>query len=334
MPTTRLKLSDVEQLARHTLLANGCDKANAEALTVTITSAERDGSHSHGLFRLPGYIASLRSGKVNGKANPTVEQIAPAALRVHGDNGFTPRALEVTRDPLVERAKSNGIAVAAITRTYHFAALWPETTALAEHGLAAFAFTSAKPSVAPAGGTRPLFGTNPMSFAWPRRGTKPMVFDQASAAMARGEIMIAARDGHDVPEHAGIKADGSPTTDPAEILNGAQLAFGGYKGAMLALMVELLAGPLVGEVFSIEQRDADNNDGGPAIGGELLIAIDPVRLSGNPDVFDHAEKLFSELTNQQGTRLPADRRYQHRIKAEAEGIEIPTSLYETISELS
>ena len=248
--------------------------------TETIMAAERDKSYSHGVFRLPGYVASLRSGKVNGKAKPKVSDMAPAAVKVDADNGFAPLALKVGRDPLAAKAKSQGIAVQAITRTYHFAALWPETAALAEEGLAAFAFTSAKPTVAPAGGIKPVFGTNPMSFAWPREGHPPMVFDLATAAMARGEIMIAAREGHAVPEGCGITADGTPTTDPGEILKGAQLAFGGYKGALLSLMVELLAGPLIGEVFSTEQAAADNNDGGPAIGGELLIAIDPVTLSG------------------------------------------------------
>ena len=118
-------------------------------------------------------------------------------------NGFSPLALEYGRAALVEKARSQGIAALGITNSYHFAALWPETEALAEQGLAAFAFVTSSSFVAPAGGTKPLFGTNPMSFAWPREGKPPMVFDQASSASARGEIQIHQRDGKPIPARLG-----------------------------------------------------------------------------------------------------------------------------------
>ncbi len=247
---------------------------------------------------------------------------------------FAPLALKVGRDPLVERTRAQGIAALAITRTFHFSALWIETAAIAEQGLVALAMTSAKPMVAPAGGTKMLFGTNPISFAWPRTGGEPpVVYDMATAAMARGEIMLAAREGHSVPDGAGLDKHGRPTNDPNEILEGAQLAFGGTKGALMALMVELMAGPMLGELFSVEQKEHDNDDGGPSIGGEFMLAIDPVRLSGNPAVLEHAEKLFAAVLEQEGARLPATRRYQVRTQNEADGIEIPNSLYETINGL-
>ncbi len=333
MSRTRLSLDEVYKLSFEALTANGADRENADAVTQFMWAAERDSCHSHGLFRLPGYVASLKSGKVNGNARPTVEKLAPAALRCDGDNGFAPIALHTSREPLAECARDAGIAALAITNTYHFSALWVETAALAELGLVAIALTSAKPMVAPAGGIKPLFGTNPLSFAWPRPNKPPMVFDMATAAMARGEIQVAAREGHDVHDGAGIDKAGEPTNDPNAILEGAQLAFGGTKGALLALMVELMAGPLIGQPFSVEQQAGDNNDGGPATGGELLLAIDPARLSGNAGVLDHAEKLFDELLAQPGTRLPAERRYQVRPDNEANGIEIPTELFETIKAL-
>lgn len=333
MSRTRLTLDEVHDLSMQALMASGADEENAQAVTHFMWAAERDSCHSHGLFRLPGYAASLKSGKVNGKARPTVSDLAPAALRVDGDNGFAPMALNVSRDPLIERTRETGIAAASLTGVYHFSALWVETAALAEAGLVAIAMTSAKPMVAPAGGTKPLFGTNPLSFAWPRKDAPPMVYDMATAAMARGEIQVAAREGHEVHDGAGVDKDGNPTNDPNAILEGAQLAFGGTKGALLALMVELMAGPMLGQPFSVEQKAIDNDDGGPSTGGEFVLAIDPVRLSGNPDVLDHAEKLFGEVLAQPGARLPAERRYQVRPDNEANGIEIPTALYETIKEL-
>jgi delta1-piperideine-2-carboxylate reductase len=157
-----------------------------------------------------------------------------------------------------------------------------------------------------------------------------MVFDQASAAMARGDIMIAARDGQTVPEGVGIDADGNPTTDPNAILKGAQLAFGGYKGASLALMVELLAGPLINDFLSIE---AEADDGGARCaphGGEFLLAIDLGRF-GDPDrIMAHAEKLFAEIEKQPGARLPGDRRLDNRRRTLTEGFLVPRQTWEAI----
>jgi delta1-piperideine-2-carboxylate reductase len=222
---------DAREIARAALSAHGCDAVNAAAVADTIARAERDGAASHGLFRLPGYIASLKSGKANGASRPRIAARAPAVLHVDGDGGYAPVAHQTLAGPLVDAAKSQGVALAAVTNTHHFSALWAEVELLAEQGVAALACVSFKPALPPAGGIKPLYGTNPMAFAWPRPGQNPVVFDQASAVMARGEVMIAARDGHQLPEGAGIGPDGQPTTDPNEVLKGALLPFGGYKGA-------------------------------------------------------------------------------------------------------
>jgi len=225
------------------------------------------------------------------------------------------------------------MAALALVRIFHFSALWFEVEALAEQGLCAFAFTSYKPVVAAAGGRRPIFGTNPMAFGWPRPGREPMVFDQASATMARGDVMIAARDGQTVPLGVGLDATGNHTTDPNKILNGVQLAFGGYKGAAIAMMVELLAGPLIGECLSFEAAEADNNDGGPPCGGELILAIDPGRFGDPRNFASHAEALFSRMLEEDGVRLPGDRRYANRKRTTQHGIEVPDPLHAEISML-
>ena len=161
-----------------------------------------------------------------------------------------------------------------------------------------------------------------------------MVFDQASSSMARGEIQISARDGHSVPETAGIGPDGEATTDPSVVLKGAQLGFGGYKGASLAMMIELLCGPLIGEFLSIESQADDGGKGGPPKGGELIMALDPA-MFGNPDGFmAHGEKLFEAILEQEGTRLPGARRFQNRAKTPTEGFDLPQSLYDEIVSLS
>jgi delta1-piperideine-2-carboxylate reductase len=331
MSDVSLTLDEVRALARRCLLANGCDEANADAVAATITAAEGDGSHSHGLFRLPGYVASLRSGKVNGKASPSATTVSPGVVRVDGDGGYAPLAHQHSRPLLVERARAQGIAALALVRIHHFSALWVEVEALAREGLAAFACTAYTPSVAPAGASKPFFGTNPIAFAWPRGdGRPPMVFDQATAAMARGEVMIAARDGKTLAPGVGLGPDGQPTTDPNEVLKGVLLPFGGYKGSAIAMMVELLCAGLIGEGFSFEAAQYDSKDGGPPRGGEFILAMDPARF-GDPDGWHaHAESFLNGLSALDGARLPGDRRYANRARTPDEGVRIPASLHEKI----
>jgi delta1-piperideine-2-carboxylate reductase len=324
-----LTLDEVRALAADCLAANGCDDANAEAVAATLTAAERDGCASHGLFRLPGYVAALRSGKVNGAAKPTVARVAPGVLRVDGEGGFAPLALERGRGPLIEAAREQGVAALALVKIHHFAALWAEVEPLAEAGLCALACTAYMPAMAPAGGREALFGTNPMAFGWPRRSGPPMVFDQASAAMARGEVMIAAREGHALPSGVGLDADGRPTTDPDEVLKGVLLPFGGYKGSAIAMMVELLAAGLIGERFSFEAAAHDNKDGGPPRGGEFVLAMDPARFAGE-GWLDHTEAFFEQMAAIEGVRLPGASRHAERERTRTAGVQVPEELHAKI----
>ena len=192
------------------------------------------------------------------------------------------------------------------------AAMWPETEAIAEQGLVAFACTSYKPAVAPAGAIKPLFGTNPISFAWPRKNKPPVVYDMATASMAMGEVQVAKREGHKVPLGTGLTKEGKDTTDPAEIADGGVLLpFGGYKGSGIAMMVELLAGALVGDNFSYETAEKDNNDGGPPSGGEFILAISPDKMS-DTDWDSHSSKFFEKMKKMGDVRLPGERRHKNR----------------------
>jgi len=302
--TVAMTVEEIHQLAKQVLSANGCDEANANAIATTVSTAERDGSESHGLFRIPGYVGSMRSGKVNGSANPQHEAVTPAVIRMNGDNGYTPLAIERGIPLLAESAKTCGIAAMSIVNTYHFAALWPETEALAEHGLVGMAFTAYKPKVAPAGAKEALDKT-------------PWVFDMATSSRALGDIQIAARDGHDVPIGTGLDSNGNPTTDPAQIANGGVLLpFGGHKGSAIATMVELFAAGLTGEQFSFEAGETDIEDGGPARGGELLLALSPAIIADGgitgSSWQSHCDAFFDRLNGLEGVRLPGQRRHSNR----------------------
>jgi delta1-piperideine-2-carboxylate reductase len=302
----RIAVAEVERAVAAALRRAGCDGENAAAVAGVVAAAERDGCASHGVFRLGGYLAALRSKKVDGAARPAVSRLAPSVLRVDARGGFAPLAMEAARAQLAPLAREQGIAAAALVDAHHFSALWADVEPLAADGLVALCMTSYMPAVAPAGARVPFFGTNPMAFAWPRAGGASLVIDQASAAMARGEVMLAAREGRTLPPGVGVDASGSPTCDPAEVLKGAILPFGGHKGSGIALMVELMAGALIGQAFSVETAAADNRDGGPPRGGIFLLAIDPARF---------------------GDAGGCDRRAANRRRSDAEGVEIPAKLW-------
>ncbi len=313
MSTVSLSLQEIFDLAKKTLLVNGCDEETVNILSDLIMKAERDGSLSHGLFRLPAYVTGLKSGKINGKGRPEVKKISPSVIKVSGNNCLAPVVLNKSIPELIKAAKENGVAVLAINNSHHMAAMWPETEMIAEQGLVAFACTSYKPAVAPSGATKPLFGTNPISFAWPRQGKTPVVFDMATASMAMGEVQVAKREGHKVPIGTGLNKEGKATTDPEEIADGGVLLpFGGYKGSGIAMMVELLAGALVGDNFSYETAAKDNNDGGPPSGGEFILAISPDKLSGD-DWNKHSDEFFDKMKSMDGVRLPGERRHKNRL---------------------
>lgn len=328
-----MTLDEVRATAEQLLLAQGFNDRHAQAIARTVTAAERDECRHHGLFRISFYINALRAGQASPDAEPTISSLAPGIVRVDAHRGFSPLALECGDEPLARLAKQQGIAALVVNNALNVAALWPEVERLAERGLVAFAYVSAIPYVAPAGGTKPVFGTNPMAFAWPRLNRPPLVFDQASSASARGEIQLRLRDGKSLPEGWAIGPDGRPTTDPKGALAGAQLPFGGVKGSSIALMVELLAGPLLGDVLSFEAGEDDRAMTGAPCGGELVVAIDPARCVGRNDStaqLAHAEKLFAKIFEQDGTRLPSDRRYDARRRTAIDGVSVPKSLYDTL----
>lgn len=332
MSTTELTLDEIYILAESALLQAGASEEMAGIVADTVTRAERDGSVSHGLFRIPGYVASLRSGKVNGNANPRVEFATPVMIRCDADNGYAPLAHARCLSHLIDAAKEYGVAMLSIVRSHHFAALWPETEALAENDLAGFTCVNYMPMVAPHGATEKLYGSNPVSFAWPRPGNTPVVFDMATAAMAMGDVQIAARDGHEVPPGTGLNKHGQTTTDPKEILDGMLLPFGGYKGSHISMMVELLAGPLVGGTVSYETGKTDNDDGGPPPGGQFILALSPRITSGSNDWAGTASEFFDKLKSYKDVRLPGERRHKNRQNTGPRSVN--TELVEKIRELA
>jgi delta1-piperideine-2-carboxylate reductase len=326
-PRERIGYADLDALVARALSRAGASEAHAAAVADLVARTERDGNRSHGLFRVPSYVAGLRSGFVNHAPTPRLLPAAPAVVACDGDRAYAPLAYAVALPALAEKAGAMGAAVLAVNNVNHIGAMWPEVEWLAERGLAALACTANFPYVAPHGGRRPFFGTNPIAFAYPRPAGAPVVFDLATAAMARGEIMMAAREGRPVPPGAGITADGEETTDPAAILAGAQLAFAGHKGSALALMVELLSAGVVDDLFSI---DAPSDGSHVPPGGIFVLALSPERIGG-PRTLQRAEAFLQRLEAEPGVRLPGARRHARRSDAP---LEVDAALLAAVRELA
>ena len=300
MESVTLSLPEAYDLALEVLSANGFSADHAAAIARNVTAGERDGCASHGLWRLLGIVDTLRKGKVSPDAEPQIHDQAPAIARVDAGGAFSLLAYERALPLLLEKARHSGIAALAINRCVHFSALFADIEPLTEAGLVGLACTPSHAWVAPAGGTRPLFGTNPIAFGWPRRDKPPFIVDMATSAATRGEIQLHQRAGKALPEGWGIDSQGQPTTDAAEVLNGAMLTFGGHKGSALAAMVELLAGPLIGDMTSAESLAWDNGAGWLPYGGELILALDPQRFLGAQaqEQLARAETLFNAMQDQ------------------------------------
>ncbi|MET4895928.1 Ldh family oxidoreductase [Sphingomonadaceae bacterium jetA1] len=335
MTGIRMTLDELRILARAKLIGAGLARDHAEAVAETMVAGERDGCASHGIYRLLVAVSSLARGVVVPDARPELAHPARALVRVDGGGGFAQLAFQTGKPALIEKAKANGIAALALNNVVHFAALWPEVEELAEAGLVALAFTPSHAWVAPAGGAEPVFGTNPIAFGWPRPDGPPFVFDFATSMVARGEIELHRRAGKPIPDDWGVDAQGQATTDPAAVLAGAMRTFGGHKGSALATMVELLAGPLIGDMTSRESIAWDDGRGGSPLGGELIVAIDPAGFLGDllPGHQARAETMFDAITGQ-GARLPSARRYAARVRSLSQGVEIAPDLYRDVMALN
>lgn len=326
--TETLTPDQVRALALSVLTSNGLAADQATSIADIVARAEADECRSHGLYRMAGYVAGLRSGRVNLAARPKVTRLRPGLLRVDADGGFAPPAAELARTDFIAATRACGIAAMAVVNAHHYSALWADIEPLAQAGLVCWSYVVGQCAVAPHGGTEKLMGTNPIGFGWPRPSGPPFVFDLSTSVVARGEVEMKRLAGETLPPGWGIDAQGQPTTDPASALAGALLPFGGYKGSALSMMVELIAGPLIGEMTSRQVAALGHNDSGPPPGGELFIAIDPTGLGGHS-----AESFFANALSQPGLRLPSDRRLAARARSLTQGIRISADLLAQVRRL-
>jgi (2R)-3-sulfolactate dehydrogenase (NADP+) len=332
--TTSILIADLEALIVRALEASNTSAANAASVARALTQDEIDGQKGHGLSRVPSYAAQARAGKIDGHATPASRRTRTATLMIDAANGFAYPAFDMAIDALPAIAAETGIAAAGFVRSHHFGVAGRHVERLAEKGLVALTVSNTPQAMAPWGGKRPVFGTNPIAFAAPRRDAPPLVIDMALSEVARGKILAAAQKGEPIPLGWAVDAGGQPTTDAKAALAGTLIPAGGAKGAALALMVETLAVALTGANFAFEASSFLDAEGPPPGAGQLLIAIDPAGFAGAENFAQRFAALALMIDGDEGARLPGSRRLALREKARASGVMVDAKLLAEVSAIA
>ncbi|MCX6521690.1 MAG: Ldh family oxidoreductase [Actinobacteria bacterium] len=330
-PPARLSLDEVFDLSYRMLRASGASHLQAEPTARSIRDSEAEGLRPIGLSYLPTYCDHVHCGKVLGDAVPSVSVPRAATVVVDAGLGFSHPAFEAGAPALVDATRACGVGLMAITHSYSAGVLGWFVEHLAEQGLVALMFANSSSLMAPAGGRRPFFGTNPLAWAAPRAGGAPVVADLSSSAVAWVKVNAAAQAGEDIPLGWAIDADGNPTTDARAALAGAMVPAAGHKGSALALLVDIMSGGVAGSHFSFEASGFGGTAGGPPDVGQVLLAIDPTATMG-PGFVDRIETELQALAAEDGARLPGDARLASRRHTAEHGVEVPADLMALLTE--
>ena len=327
-----LTLEAAARLVTDILIGHGASDDNAASVAAALVRAEADGQRGHGLSRVPSYAAQCASGKVDGLATPVLARRRNAAVCIDAANGFAYPAADLAIRELVAMTPQTGIAAASIFRSHHFGQAGYHAERLAEQGLVAMVFSNSPEAIAPWGGNRAVFGTNPVAFAAPRSAAPPLVIDLSLSKVARGKVMVAQQKGESIPEGWALDADGNATTDPTAALAGTMLPMGDAKGAALVLMVEILAAGLGGANFGFEASSFFSAEGEPPGVGHLFIAFDPGFFCDGGFAL-RLEQLLDAIEQQPGARLPGGRRLEGRDQVLQNGLAVAPELAQTLSQL-
>ena len=333
MNTATLSVEAARALVIDAFLASRTSRENAIAVAKALIGAELAGQAGHGLRRVPAYAAQAKAGKVNGFAVPAAEHVRPGVVRIDAGSGFAYPAIDLAIAHLDSMARSQGVAMAGIFHSHHAGVAGLAVEALAERGLVALMLANTPAAMAPWGGRRALFGTDPIAFAGPIAGGEPIVVDVSLSKVARGKIMAAAQAGEAIPEGWALDADGRPTTDAKAAMAGTMVPLGDAKGTALALMVELLCAGLTGANYAHEATSYFDDKGPPPNTGQVLIAIDPDAF-GPGIAVERFAAMAAAVEGEKGARLPGRRRQAMRKDLAAAGIRTDAALIEQIRALS
>jgi (2R)-3-sulfolactate dehydrogenase (NADP+) len=321
-----ISVSELESLCVAALRGAGALEVAAASTVKALIYADKQGTASHGVSRVPQYAGHIKIGRIVGEAQPVLKRQHNAVAVIDAADGLAFPACDVAIHHAINAARAFGVGVVAVTNSYHFGAAIYHLEAVAQANMVGLSFSNSPSAIAAWGGKRPLFGTNPLAAIFPRAGKAPIAIDLAMSEVARGKLMVAAKDGKSIPLGWAFDEDGVATTDPARGMRGSMAPTGGVKGAMLALTIELLVTALCGARLGFEVDSFFDVEGNKPRIGQLFIVIDPAAM-GSAEVYaERVETLVAAMLEDGGVRLPGARRYANAAKAEIDGINVPDPL--------
>lgn len=306
----------------------------AESTARALVMADAQGLASHGVARITQYAAHLRNGRADGHAVPTIAHARNGAVLIDAHCGLAFPACAMAVTEAIARARDFGVSFAGVTNSHHFGVAADHLAPVAAAGMVGLAFGNSPSAMAAAGGKRPLFGTNPIAAAFPRRAGPPVMIDLSLSEVARGKLMVAAKERKPIPLGWALDKDGRPTTDPGAGMEGSMLPMGGTKGAMLALVVELLVTALTGAALGFEASSFFVEEGNRPRIGQAFLVIDPGALAGASTFHERLETLVAAMQEDPAVRLPGARRRALAEEAAVEGVEIPEALARDLERLA
>ncbi|MGH8739367.1 MAG: Ldh family oxidoreductase [Burkholderiales bacterium] len=318
-------------MARAALEKAGAHSKMADAAAWHLVRAEQQGLPTHGMSRVPFYCSMLRNGRADGAAHPAMASERAGACLIDNRDALPYVSVQWAVEEAIQRARRNGIGLAGIRNSAHVGVLGIHLAPVAAAGLVGFAFTNSPAAIPAWGGKKALFGTNPVAAVFPRRDDDPLVIDLALTTVVRGKIMMAMRRGERIPEGWALDRDGKPTTDPKEAIErGSLFPIGGAKGAMLALMFELICASLTGAAIGPEADSFFAEQGNKPRIGQVFIVMDPP--AGAESYSERVEAVVTAMLADPEVRLPGARRFA-AAKSAAKGIEVPDELLAQIEKL-
>ena len=278
---TLISESELRDLGKRAFQNLGLSDRDVEDVVNILAIADLFGLSTHGFSRIESYGARLKVGGINPRPNITIEQVAPAMIKVDGDNGVGPVVGMRTLEAAMEAASQFGIAVAFARGSNHFGPISPYSLIAADKGFASIIGSNATTTIAPWGGSDARLGNSPLGFGVPNPEGRHFLLDMAMSVVARAKIRNALKHGEQIPNTWGTDAKGNPTTDPKTALDGFLLPIGGHKGYGLALMVDLFAGLLSNAGYLTHIQSWQDEPDEPQNLGHFFILIDTKRLGSS-----------------------------------------------------
>lgn len=317
------------ELAETGLKASGIGSKAANETAQFLALAELDGLSSHGLARVAQYAGHAKNGRIELDPKLKLRPFKTSAALLDACDGLAFPALRFATDLSVNLASKTGLGLVAVTNSHHFGVAGHYVEAAARAGYISLLFGNTPAAMPMVGGSRAIFGTNPLAAAFPVANNDPLVIDMSLSAVARGKLMVAAKNGQQIPAGWALTADGKPTTNPQEGLKGLMVPLGGDKGALLALIVELLVVGLSGSRFSYEADSFFDPKGNRPRIGQLILTIDP-GLAGTTVFASRMQDFLGVLSADIGTRPPGQRRFQQRAAGLKAGVTVSDGVVEEI----